>query len=439
MNAYTIIQKKRDGHELSQEEISWFIQGLLEGHVADYQMSALLMAIFLKGMTTQETAFLTQVMLESGHIFDFQEAHFVDKHSTGGVGDKTSFIIAPLAHACGVHVPMIAGRGLGHTGGTIDKIESVKGYKTKISLKRFEELVKNEGLALMGQTEKIAPADRILYALRDVTATIDSIPLITASIMSKKLAEGAKGIVMDIKTGQGAFMDKSSEAKALAKSLRQTAKRFEKNMFTVISDMNQPLGCYVGNSLEIIESVEILKGKGAKDLQELSLHLAGAMIFLAKKAQTLRQGIQLAKKALKNGSALKSFEKMILNQGGDISFIHDYSKLPVAKEVTHINSLKEGYIKSIDCLSIGNHCVSLGGGRKLLKDKVDPSVGFIFRKKVGQKVKIGETIVEVYHHQKQHNLVKQIEQDMLNQNIKVTSREVKAPLLIKDSKVIWSS
>lgn len=289
-SAYSIIQKKRDKERLTKEEINWFIEGLTSGSIADYQMSALLMAIYLNGMSIEETAFLTDAMLYSGKVLDFPEQYYIDKHSTGGVGDKASFILAPIAAACGVKVPMIAGRGLGHTGGTVDKIESIKGFKTDISLLEFERLLKERGLVLIGQTKDIAPADKIIYALRDVTATVESIPLITASIMSKKLAEGAKGIVMDIKTGNGAFMSKLSDAKKLAESIRKTGLRFNKNMMTMITDMNEPLGFAVGNSLEIIESIETLKGKGPKDLTDLSVALAGGMVYLAGLAKTLPEG-----------------------------------------------------------------------------------------------------------------------------------------------------
>jgi pyrimidine-nucleoside phosphorylase len=280
-SAYNIIQKKRDKEKLTKDEITWFIEGLTSGEIADYQMSALLMAIYLNGFDKDETVAITDAMLYSGKVLDFEEQIYIDKHSTGGVGDKTSFIIAPIAAACGVKVPMIAGRGLGHTGGTVDKIESIKGFKTEISLHDFVTLLKERGLVLIGQTSEIAPADKKIYALRDVTATIESIPLITASIMSKKLAEGAKGIVMDVKTGNGAFMAKLSDAKKLAESIRQTGLRFNKNMMTIISDMSEPLGNAVGNSLEIIESIETLKSRGPTDLTELSLSLAGGMVYLA--------------------------------------------------------------------------------------------------------------------------------------------------------------
>ena len=266
---YEIIDKKKRGKKLSKEEIDWVVQGLMKKKIADYQMTAFLMAIFLKGMTTEETAYLTDAMLYSGKVLSFEGQNVVDKHSTGGIGDKASFILAPIAAACGVKVPMIAGRGLGFTGGTVDKIESVKGFKTNLSLEEFQKRLNKKGIVLIGQTKEIAPADGLIYALRDVTATIDSIPLITASIMSKKLAEGANGIVMDIKSGSGAFMGSISDARKLAKSIIGTAKRFDKKSVALITNMDQPLGNAVGNSLEMIESVEVLKGNGPKDITEI--------------------------------------------------------------------------------------------------------------------------------------------------------------------------
>ena len=304
-SAYKILQKKSQGETLSNQEIKWFINGLLSGEIADYQMTALLMAIHINGLDAVETSALTDAMLYSGGVLHFPEQNVIDKHSTGGVGDKTSFILAPIAAACGVKIPMISGRGLGHTGGTTDKIESIPGFKTALSIEKFKEILNKNNLVLMGQTKDIAPADKIIYGLRDVTATIDCIPLITASIMSKKLAEGASGIVMDIKTGQGAFLTTLSRARKLAKSLQDTALRFNKNIMTMITDMSEPLGLAVGNSLEIIESIETLRGNGPKDLTRVSVELAGGMIHIAGIAKTHKAGIKMAKEALKNGTALE--------------------------------------------------------------------------------------------------------------------------------------
>jgi len=432
-NANAIIQKKRDKKKLTKEEIKWFIDGLTSGEVADYQMSALLMAIYLNGLDKAETAFLTDAMLYSGKVVNFDDKTVIDKHSTGGVGDKTSFILAPIAAACGVKVPMIAGRGLGHTGGTVDKVESIKGFKTSISLKQFEKRVKEDGIVLIGQTKEIAPADKKIYALRDVTGTVESIPLITASIMSKKLAEGASGIIMDIKVGTGAFMSTVSRARALAKSLRDTASRFDRKMMTMITDMNQPNGLAVGNSLEIIESVETLKGKGPKDLTDLSIELAGGMVYLAGLAKTHKAGVKRAKEVVKNGKALKKFEEMIKNQGGDTSFIKDYNKLPLAKVQTKVLATKDGYVSAMVNKAIGLHCVTLGGGRARAEDKVDFGVGFVLNKKIGDKVKKGDVLMTIYHHKKQIDKVEVISEQIVKKDIKISKTKPKTmkPLIVE--------
>lgn len=438
-SAYQIIAKKRDGLELTDSEIKWMIEGMLKKQVADYQMSAFLMAIYLNGFSVSETAALTDAMLYSGSVLHFNTDHVIDKHSTGGVGDKASFILAPLAHACGVKVPMIAGRGLGHTGGTIDKIESIKGFKTSLTLEKFKATVEGMGIALIGQTGEIAPADKKIYALRDVTATIESIPLITASIMSKKLAEGAQGIVMDIKVGSGAFMKTKAQARELAKSIRETGKRFGKNMLTTLTDMNQPLGNAVGNSLEIIEAIDTLKGKGPKDLTDLSLHLAGAMIYLAGLSKTHTDGIKKAKKALKSGAALQSFRELIENQGGDPKVIDDYSSLPSAQNVTVVTAPKSGYMKKINNTNIGLHCVSLGGGRAKADDKIDFGVGFIFHKKLGEKFKTGDPLVSIHHNPNQQEVVKKIEHDLIHKDITfaLTKPENVSPLII-ETQCAWA-
>jgi pyrimidine-nucleoside phosphorylase len=432
---YNIIQKKRDKGILSPEEIKWVINSLLNGTIEDYQMSALLMAIYLNGLNKDETAALTDAMLYSGTVLDFKDKIFIDKHSTGGVGDKTSFILAPIAAACGVKVPMIAGRGLGHTGGTVDKIEAVKGFKTDISLKDFEKLLIDRGLVLIGQTKEIAPADKRIYALRDVTATVESIPLITASIMSKKLAEGAKGIVMDIKTGNGAFMAKLSDAKKLAKSISDTGLRFNKNMMTMITDMNEPLGNAIGNSLEIIECVETLKGNGPKDLTDLSVHLAGGMIYLAGLAKTHTEGNKKALKAIEDGRALQKFRELIKNQGGDDKFVDDYSLLPKTTFSVHVLAKKSGYVKEMKCKEFGLHCVELGGGRKKTSDKIDFAVGLLLHKKVGDKVTKGEPLVTIYCHETQGNIAAAISNDILNRDITISAiKPTKKKKLIIETK-----
>ncbi len=439
-SAYTIIAKKRDGLELSEEEIKWFITSLIDpkGSVTDYQMSALLMAIYLNGMSTKETKALTDVMLYSGKTLNFKVNHVVDKHSTGGVGDKTSFILAPIAAACGVNVPMIAGRGLGHTGGTIDKVEAIAGFNTSLTLEEFQTMVEKDGMVLIGQTGEIAPADKKIYALRDVTATIESIPLITASIMSKKLAEGAQGIVMDIKVGNGAFMKSKAMAKKLAKSIRQTGLRFDRNMMTVLSDMNQPLGNAVGNTLEIIESIETLKGKGPKDLTDLSLHLAGGMVHIAGLAKTHAAGIKKAKEALKSGAALEEFRQLIKRQGGNPKVVDDYGLLPQAEYHHVVTAPKDGFIKAMENTQIGLHCVSLGGGRMKAEDKVDFGVGFTFHKKIGDKVKAGDPILTIHHNENQKDLAGKIAEQMIQKDISFSKIAPKAAELIYETEVSWA-
>ncbi len=429
-NMYHIIERKKQKQELTESEIKWVIAGLMDGTVPDYQMTALLMAIFLNGMTTAETAFLTDAMLYSGTALNFDGDNVVDKHSTGGIGDKASFILAPIAAACGVKVPMIAGRGLGFTGGTVDKVEAIPGFKTAISLKKFEQLLNERGLVLIGQTGEIAPADKRIYALRDVTATIDSIPLITASIMSKKLAEGANGIVMDIKVGSGAFMSNKRDAKKLAKSILKTAKRFNKNAVTLLTNMNQPLGDTVGHSLEIIESIETLKGKGPKDLTELSLTLAAHMIHIGGVEKTYSKALKRAKESIKSGAALKAFEDLIQNQNGNAKVTKDYSILDMAPETTQVLAAKTGYIKSFDNKQIGFLCTELGGGRKVKTDKIDFGVGFKFHKKIGSKVKEGEPILTIYHRKNQVEKVQNICETFQKEVIKITKTEVEVPVTI---------
>ena len=438
-SAYKVLQKKSQGETLSNQEIKWFINGLLSGEIADYQMTALLMAIHINGLDAEETSALTDAMLYSGEVLHFPEQNVIDKHSTGGVGDKTSFILAPIAAACGVKIPMISGRGLGHTGGTTDKIESIPGFKTALSIEKFKEILNKNNLVLMGQTKDIAPADKIIYGLRDVTATIDCIPLITASIMSKKLAEGASGIVMDIKTGQGAFLTTLSRARKLAKSLQDTALRFNKNIMTMITDMSEPLGMAVGNSLEIIESIETLRGNGPKDLTKVSVELAGGMIHIAGIAKTHKAGIKMAKEALKNGTALEKFRELIQGQEGDSSYVDDYSKFDVAEEQTPVAPTKEGYITYMDTKNIGLHCVKLGGGRAVKEDTIDPGVGFIFHKKIGQKIKKGEPILTIYHRANQKETVSNLIKSFTEKDIKIKPKlPLKKRPLIYETAIKWS-
>lgn len=432
-SAYNIIQKKRDKEKLTKDEITWFITGLTKGEIADYQMSALLMAIYLNGLDKNETAALTDAMVYSGKVLNFPEQIYIDKHSTGGVGDKTSFITAPIAAACGVKIPMIAGRGLGHTGGTIDKIESIKGFKTEIPLQDFVNFLKQRGFVLIGQTSEIAPADKKIYAIRDVTATIESIPLITASIMSKKIAEGASGIVMDIKTGNGAFMSKLSDAKKLATSIRHTGLRFNKNMMTIISDMSEPLGNAVGNSLEIIESLETLKNRGPADLTELSISLAAGMIYLAGLSKSHKEGIKKAQAALTSGAALLKFRELLVHQGGDARVIDDYSLLPHTQSTYEVKAIKTGFVTRMDCKALGMHCVYLGGGRQKASDTIDFAVGFIMNKKLGDKIKRGEVLLTIHCHSSQMAKALEIGETIIKKNIIIEAKrpKVKKKLIIE--------
>lgn len=427
---YSLIDKKKRAEELSASEIKWFIQNFTQKKIPDYQMSAMLMAMFIQGMSTQETAALTNAMLDSGKKLKFAGKNIIDKHSTGGIGDKASFILAPIASAAGVKVPMIAGRGLGHTGGTIDKIEAIKGFKTKLDLETFSKKLISQGMVLIGQTEEIAPADGLIYALRDVTATIDSIPLITASIMSKKLAEGANGIVFDIKTGTGAFMRKTKDAQKLGQSLIQTAKRFNKKAVALITDMNQPLGNEVGHSNEIIESIETLKGKGPKDLTELSVTLAAHMIELAGIEKNFTTAYKKSWEILQSGKALEEFKKLILSQGGNVKVVDDYSLFPQAQTKTIVKSLNSGYIKMFDNTQIGLLLIDLGGGRKSKTDQIDHGVGFTFHKKIGDFVNKGDPIFTITHHAHQKSVVKDIKKKFLSEVLTMSMTKVKAPQLI---------
>ncbi len=397
MNPYEIIKKKRDGNILSKEELNFLINGYSQGKIPDYQFSAFLMAVYFQGMNYEETTNLTLTMMHSGKIFDLSSIPGVkvDKHSTGGVGDKVSLILAPLIAACGVIVPMVSGRGLGHTGGTLDKLESIPGFRTNLSYKEFITNLKKIGLAMIGQTKELTPVDKKLYALRDVTATVDSIPLISASIMSKKLAEGIDGLVLDVKTGSGAFMAKFVDAKKLAKTMIAIGKRMNKKVTTFITDMNQPLGKTVGNTLEVIESIEVLKGNGEKDLIELTCTLGEEMLLMSKKAKNNIEARKLLQRAIAKGKALEKFRELIKNQGGNEKVIDNLRLLPKAKFQVEVKSVKSGYIAKIDTQRIGMIGVELGIGRKKIEDNIDPAVGFIINKKIGDKVKIGDSLIVI--------------------------------------------
>lgn len=438
-SADEIISLKRDRKKLSQDQIQWFVNGLVNGKIADFQAAALLMAIYINGCDKAETSYLTRSMLESGTAFNFQDPKVIDKHSTGGIGDKTSLILGPIAAAAGVKVPMISGRGLGHTGGTIDKLESIPGFSASLSKEGFLSVVSQVGVAIVGQSEDLAPADKILYALRDLTATVDSIPLITASIMSKKLAAGTTGLVMDIKTGQGAFMKSKTEARKLAAALRDTARNFNKHIITMITDMSQPLGVALGNSNEVIESVEILKGKGPKDVTDLSIELAASMIYLAKIAPSLKSARSLAREQIKNGRALSVFAEMIKAQGGDPAFISNYSLLPTAQEKTLVLAKESGYVSSILGRELGQIVCALGGGRLAPGDQVDHGVGILSHVKIGGFVKKGEPLATIQHHDRQRAEAGHFALEMAEKIYKIKKQKpARLPALIEEVQCHWA-
>jgi len=397
--AIDVIRKKRDGIELSQAEIEGLVNAYTRAEIPDYQVSAWLMAVVLKGMTRPETAALTDAMLHSGDVLDLSSlpARKVDKHSTGGVGDKTSLVLAPLAAAAGVSVPMISGRGLGHTGGTLDKLEAIPGFNVNLPLADFRRVLEVCGCAMIGQTAEIAPADRKLYALRDVTGTVESPYLICASIMSKKLAEGIDALVLDVKTGSGAFMKSEKDAAFLAELMVETGERMGKQVVALITDMDQPLGNMIGNALEVVEVVEVLRGGGPEDLRELCLELAGWMLDLGGVSKTVAEGKERSAKLISSGKALEKFRQMVELQGGDARVIDDAKRLPQSKHTMTVTSAKTGCVGSIQCEQVGTACVILGGGRERKEDAVDPAVGIVLHKKVGDRVAAGEPVATIYY------------------------------------------
>ncbi len=398
MDAPELIRKKRDGQRLSRHEIFDFIERYTRGEIPDYQCSALLMAVYFRGLCPQETAELTEAMMRSGRVLDLSEFRQpkIDKHSTGGVGDKTSLIVAPVAAAGGLLVPMISGRGLGHTGGTLDKLESIPGFNTRLALAEFRRVLKACGLALAGPTEDLAPADRKLYALRDVTATVDSIPLIAASIMSKKLAAGIDGLVLDVTTGSGAFMKKLEDARGLATRMVEIGTACGKRVHAVITDMDQPLGQAVGNSLEVIESIETLKGRGPKDLVEVCRELTATMFLLGGVDASLQAARERFDSLLAGGVALHKFAEVIAEQGGDSRVVEDYSLLPAAHYEDSIVARQDGAIARLEAEALGRASMVLGAGRQRLDSVIDPAVGLVFEKKVGDRVSAGERICTIY-------------------------------------------
>ena len=398
MNTTELIRKKRNKENLTKEEILYLINNYTKGKIPDYQFSAFLMAVYFNGMSKDETSALTEAMLYSGKVLNLNSIPGVkiDKHSTGGVGDKTSLIIAPIVAAAGVKVPMISGRGLGHSGGTLDKLESIPGFRTNLTLSEYKNVLKKIGAVLIGQTKEIAPADKLIYALRDVTATVESIPLITGSIMSKKLAEGIDGLVLDIKTGNGAFMQKTEDAIALADSLIQTAKAFDKKVIGFVTDMNQPLGNYIGNWLEVYESIQVLRDGKKNDLTELSLILAGAMIYLSRKTKSLEEGIEEAIRILQSGKAFDKFVEIVKSQNGNTDFILHPEKYPKSKFKEIIKSSSAGYLYEVNTYELGMAAIDLGAGRKTKDDKIDPKAGIIFNYKIGDNINKGVALAELY-------------------------------------------
>lgn len=399
MRVVDIILAKRHGEEIEESALEWLVQGYTRGDVPDYQMAAFLMAVVFQGMRPREMRTWVHAMLHSGVVLDLSEipGAKVDKHSTGGVGDKVSLILAPLAMAAGVKVPMISGRGLGHTGGTLDKLESIPGFDTRLPISRYRELVEDIGGCLIGQTEEIAPADKKLYALRDVTGTVRCIPLITGSIMSKKMAEGIDSLVLDIKVGNGAFMKSLEEARELTQAMVDVGRELGRPVHALLTNMNQPLGEYVGNSLEVIESVEVLKGRGPKDLIDITVALTTEMVVLARGGGEREAIAQELLGYLSDGSALEAFRKLVVAQGGDARVLEDYDVLPRAAHKVDVVAARSGYIGVMQTTEIGIAGVELGGGRLVKEDDIDPGVGFVFHKRTGDAVAAGEPIVTIHY------------------------------------------
>ncbi len=398
MRMYDLIMKKRNGDALSDKEIDFMVQGYTKGEIPDYQMSAMTMAIYFQGMNEQETLALTMAMAHSGDMLNLDEINGikVDKHSTGGVGDKTSLALTPMVAALGVPVAKMSGRGLGHTGGTIDKLESFTGFSTAITEKQFKDNVNAIGISIMGQTADLAPADKKLYALRDVTATVDNMSLIASSIMSKKLAAGADAIVLDVKTGSGAFMKAEEDAFGLAKEMVKIGNGAGRKTSAVISDMDEPLGFAVGNALEVKEAIDTLKGKGPEDFVELCLTLGSYMVVAAQKAQSIEEARTMLEKVIEDGSALDKLAAFIEAQGGDKELVYYPEKLPSASMIEEIPSPVDGYIKHIECDEIGICSLILGGGRETKESEIDLSVGLVLKKKVGDYVKKGEALAVIH-------------------------------------------
>lgn len=398
MRAVDIIIKKRDQGELTREEIEFFIKGFTTGDIPDYQASAFAMAVVINGMTPRETTDLTLAMAHSGQMLDLSDVVdlAVDKHSSGGVGDKTTLAVLPIVAACGLPVGKMSGRGLGFSGGTLDKLESIPGYRVDLTTEEFKRQLKDKGIVLTGQSLDLAPADGKLYSLRDVTGTVQSIPLIASSIMCKKLAAGSQAIVLDVKTGLGAFMETLDEARKLASLMTDIGKLAGREVVALLSDMNQPLGCAVGNALEVVEAVETLKGGGPADFREHCLHVSAYMLLLGKRAKDLAEGRAMAEKSMADGSAFEKFRVLVQAQGGNVSYVDDLSKFPRAKFVEVVKAPRSGFISQVQARSVGEAAVTLGAGRAKKSDPVDHAVGFIIHRKVGERVEAGEPLFTVH-------------------------------------------
>ena len=409
MRMVDIIEKKRDGQELTTAEINFFIEGYTKGEIPDYQASALAMAIYFQDMNDRERADLTRAMVESGDTIDLSaiDGVKVDKHSTGGVGDTTTLVLAPLVASLGVPVAKMSGRGLGHTGGTIDKLESIAGFHVELTREQFIDLVNRDKVAVIGQSGNLTPADKKLYALRDVTGTVNSIPLIASSIMSKKIAAGADAIVLDVKTGDGAFIKTQEDAEELAHAIVRIGNHVGRKTIAIISDMSQPLGFAIGNALEVKEAIETLQGKGPKDLTELVLTLGSQMVILAGKAKTSEEAKEMLLDAIHSGKALAKFKEFLANQGGDASIVDDLTKLPQAKYKIELPAKQSGYISRMVADEIGVASMILGAGRATKEDVIDLAVGLVLHKKVGDKVEEGESILTIYSNRENVEDVKQ--------------------------------
>jgi pyrimidine-nucleoside phosphorylase len=399
MRAVDLIRKKRDSGELSRDEISFLVSGYTRGEIPDYQMAAWLMAVWIRGMNRSELAALTEVMLHSGEVLDHSDipGKKVDKHSTGGIGDKTSLILAPIVAAGGLTVPMISGRGLGHTGGTLDKLEAIPGFDVNLSLEEFRRVLRECGMALIGQTAEIAPADKKIYALRDVTSTVENVSLICASIMSKKLAEGIDALVLDVKTGSGAFMKKEEDAVRLAEVMVETGERMGKRVVALITDMDQPLGRMAGHSNEVIECLDVLNGGGPADLRELSLELSAWMFYLGERTKSVNEGRSLAEAMIATGRAKEKLRQGIRLQGGNARIVDEPQLLPQARFHVDLPSPGSGFITSTDCEQFGIALAMLGGGREKKEDKIDYGVGLEFRRRIGDRVEKGEPLARIHY------------------------------------------